>query len=390
MIIAQIATPSSPAPSRAMEELTRIYSQAVADIQGDIETAPTAEVETARGQNLISWKVIHLLAIDGDIGNRMESPYGFPLLAGSAEGVALWGEEGGHPVSITPEHPWDGEAVGMASVQIPLKENLDSAYIDINVTEGYERAYGELWDAAQTILRAEGRTKVSAYADQPFGDDLVAPSSSLSLQKTRYSDFLLFEGFDLTQTETCSRLVLPPDQEVISALRSEALEKSGAYRTISWSGPTPEEYREDMVAMLTAFNMDMPNAGIVDPEINYDVARLIEGDKRTERTGLTNIITAAQHIETGHLVGYTRLELEPGRLAAIQEDTVVLKEHRGHRIGLLVKTENLRQLKDIAPERTYIQTWNAGENAWMCAINERLGFRAHTGVGLWQKDLSRA
>lgn len=390
MIIAQIATPSSPAPSRAMEELTRIYAQAVADIHGDIETASTAEVTTARSQKLASWKVIYLLAIDGDIGTRMESPYGFPLLAGSAEGIALWGEEQDHPISITPEQHWDGEAVGMASVQIPLKENLDSAYMEINVASGHEHAYGELWEAVQIILRAEGRTKVSAYADQPFGDDLVAPSSSLSLQKTRYSDFLLFEGFDLTQTESCTRLSLPPDEGIISTLHSEALEKSGGYRSISWAGPTPQEYRVDMVAMLTAFHMDMPNAGIVDPEFNYDVARLIEGERRAELIGFTDIVTAAQHIETGHLVGYTRLQLEPGRLAVIQEDTVVLKEHRGHRLGLLVKTENLRQLMSIAPERTYIQTWNAGENAWMWAINERLGFREHAGVGLWQKELSRS
>lgn len=388
MIIAQIALPASAAPSRAMTELRRIVEQNVAEIDGDAETVYSPEMFTRHYRSQHTWKIIHLLAIDGEIGPRMESPYGLPLLAGSADGIALWGDDPATPISLTPEAPWSEEVIGMASVEAPLRETVDAAYVDINAILGREDAYGPLWEAAKAICLAEGRTKITAYADHPFGDELSAPSSELTLARTRYSNFLESAGFELTQTETCSRLPLPADETIAATLTAEALEKSGGYRTVSWAGPTPEEHRRDLVTLISAFHLDMPAAGIVEAEVNFDIERLIEGDRRLEALGIVSLTTAAQHIESGRLVGHTRLDLLPGSHAVVQEDTLVLKEHRGHRLGLLMKMANLRQLNAIAPERTFIQTWNAGENAWMWAINERMGFRPHNGAGQWQRDIA--
>ncbi|WP_182354192.1 hypothetical protein [Flaviflexus huanghaiensis] len=388
MIVAQIALPASPVPSRAMTELRRIVEQNVMEIDGDAETVYSPEMFTRHYRSQHTWKIIHLLAIDGELGERMESSYGLPLLAGSSDGVALWGHDPAVPISLTPEAPWHGDVVGMASVRVPLRETLDSAHVDINAALGREDAYGPLWEAARAICVAENRTKITAYEDHPFGLELRAPSSELTLARTRYSDFLEGAGFVLTQTETCSRLPLPVDDTVAATLTAEALEKADGYRTVSWAGPTPEEYRHDLVTLISAFQLDMPTAGIVQSEINFDVDRLVEGDRRLKALGITSLMTVAQHIDTGHLVAHTRLDLLPDSRAVIQEDTLVLNEHRGHRLGLLIKMENLRQLKMLAPEKTFIQTWNAGENAWMWSINERMGFRPHSYAGQWQKDIS--
>ena len=46
------------------------------------------------------------------------------------------------------------------------------------------------------------------------------------------------------------------------------------------------------------------------------------------------------------------------------------REHRGHRLGTLVKVANLERLLDVAPEARRVHTWNADTNTYMVAINE--------------------
>ena len=55
--------------------------------------------------------------------------------------------------------------------------------------------------------------------------------------------------------------------------------------------------------------------------------------------------------------------------------TYVHRAHRGHRLGLAVKAENLRAVQKMHPERTVITTTNSPVNAPMVAINELMGFR---------------
>ena len=63
------------------------------------------------------------------------------------------------------------------------------------------------------------------------------------------------------------------------------------------------------------------------------------------------LVTAAQHVETGALCAFNELVIGKDRTAAShQEDTLVLKEHRGHRLGMLVKCAGLLAWRDVAPE----------------------------------------
>ena len=58
-----------------------------------------------------------------------------------------------------------------------------------------------------------------------------------------------------------------------------------------------------------------------------------------------------------------------------QWDTIVLPEHRGHRLVMRVKAANLIALREAMPEARAIITWNAEENRPMLDVNEALGFR---------------
>ncbi len=56
-------------------------------------------------------------------------------------------------------------------------------------------------------------------------------------------------------------------------------------------------------------------------------------------------------------------------------DTLVRQDHRGHRLGLVTKIENLRRVIALHPERTLVHTWNAESNHPMIAVNDAMGFR---------------
>ena len=72
---------------------------------------------------------------------------------------------------------------------------------------------------------------------------------------------------------------------------------------------------------------------------------------------------------------------------AEQHDTSVVRAHRGHRLGLLLKLEMLRWLAEDEPRLETIDTWNAESNDHMVAINEALGYRP-LGRGLtFQRSL---
>ena len=60
---------------------------------------------------------------------------------------------------------------------------------------------------------------------------------------------------------------------------------------------------------------------------------------------------------------------------AHQLDTSVLAEHRGHRLGLLLKGSMVHWLAEAEPQLLEVDTWNAASNAHMIAVNDRLGYQ---------------
>jgi RimJ/RimL family protein N-acetyltransferase len=81
-------------------------------------------------------------------------------------------------------------------------------------------------------------------------------------------------------------------------------------------------------------------------------------------------------VRDGPLVAFTDLQVplaQPQR--AHQGGTLVLREHRGHRLGALVKAAVLRELGETLPVVRRISTYNSEGNVPMVAVNEALGFR---------------
>ena len=64
-----------------------------------------------------------------------------------------------------------------------------------------------------------------------------------------------------------------------------------------------------------------------------------------------------------------------------QQLTAVIRKHRGHRLGLLVKTAMLDWLAEAEPQLERIVTGNAAVNQHMIAINDQLGYELLEPLG---------
>jgi hypothetical protein len=65
----------------------------------------------------------------------------------------------------------------------------------------------------------------------------------------------------------------------------------------------------------------------------------------------------------------------------------VLRAHRGHRLGLVLKIAMLHWLAEEEPQLLTIDTWNAKSNKHMVEVNEVLGYHILSGGSTWQKHL---
>jgi hypothetical protein len=119
-----------------------------------------------------------------------------------------------------------------------------------------------------------------------------------------------------------------------------------------------------------------------------DPARIRATEAARERHGRTVVATAAVHDATGRAVALSALTRQAGHVEHVDQGiTLVDPAHRGHRLGLLTKIENLRYGMDELPGMRYIDTWNAAVNTHMISINERMGFRPVDSWCDWQMDI---
>jgi hypothetical protein len=173
----------------------------------------------------------------------------------------------------------------------------------------------------------------------------------------------------------------------LARLRSAAEPLAAGYSLLSWLGVTPAEHLSHVVAVETAM-ADAPRNDGMKPSV-WTAERVQESEETMLKLGLTLYSVAARHDATGEPAALTQVCTEadtPGW--AFHQMTAVRPEHRGHRLGLLVKIAMLDLLSVHQPAVRHIQTDNAGSNAHMVAINEQLGFMIVGTSRDWELDLA--
>ena len=286
----------------------------------------------------------------------------------------------------------DGEPVGRVGVDVPLEEGSKAAYWVIELlAEAQGKGLGSSgYVLVEKTARAHGRSVLQSWAEHPAapGSVIDAPTGFGSIPHDRAARFYRANGYTLEQVERVSALDLQAPADAIEGLLAEARTAATGYRVVQWSPPTPAEFVDGYAWMKSRMSTDAPAAALEFDEETWDAARLARHDATYIDGGRLMLVTAAQHIETGSLCGFNELAIGPDRAAAShQEDTLVLKEHRGHRLGMLVKCAGLLRWRELASESPRITTYNAEENRPMLNINEAIGFAPIAYEGAWKKVL---
>ncbi|MFI6477527.1 GNAT family N-acetyltransferase [Nonomuraea sp. NPDC050663] len=257
-----------------------------------------------------------------------------------------------------------GDAAGVAALRLFDAEgqsHLCELEVHVRPERRREGAGSLLLEAAVSTAGDEGRRSMIGVAADP------GPGT----------EFCAARGFD--RVLTFSNLLLDVAFADLDVATPEG------YEAVMWQGTVPGELAEAFAVAKNAMN-DMPTG-----EMDYGVQRWDADRVRTMAEvladrGDTLMTVAARRGE--ELAGFTEIVIRAGETRrALQYDTVVAPEHRGHGLGLWLKAEMVGWLRAEHPGIAEVETDNADDNAHMLAVNNKLGFRLHRRSSEFQLSL---
>lgn len=274
----------------------------------------------------------------------------------------------------------DGRAVGGARLSLPQRDNPHLCELELAVhPQARRRGVGRALVAdIERLMRADNRTTVLGYVDEPPALARQAPARP----------FAAALGWSLAQEELRRDIDLPLDPDRAAELEQRCAPYAEDYAIRTWSGRCPDELLNDRALLIQRMSTDVPLGEIDLHEQVWDGARVRRVEQRNAAMDRAFVSGGAVHRPTGRLVAYTDMGIPrsvPDR--AYQWDTIVLEEHRGHRLGTMVKIAALRELAVQWPQCRYISTWNAEENAHMISVNDALGARVNGLAPCYQRVL---
>ncbi len=257
--------------------------------------------------------------------------------------------------------PADGAIAGFYLLGLPDLENKDRAWVLPYVHPAARRrgTGRELVRHAAAQAAAHGRSFLDGVALAGTAGDAFARAmgATLAIEEVRRVQ-------DLRK--------IPPG--LVASLRETAARAAAGYSLVTWTGPVPEEYLGQVAGVYNAFR-DAPRGEGHEGSV-WDSDRIRERAGVLLRAGyLRGYAVAAIADATGEMAAITEMAIDPEHPEwAHQQLTAVTRPHRGHRLGLLVKTVMLEWLASAEPKVERVATGNAASNGHMIAVNEALGY----------------
>jgi GNAT superfamily N-acetyltransferase len=268
---------------------------------------------------------------------------------------------GGEPPSMAVTRDDSGRVVGVLSVTMPRRDNTHLATFRA-VVDPPSRRQGlgrQLFEAGLAHIREAGRRVATSWAFDP------GPGMA----------FLKAQGFDPVLELAYRRQDLRAvDWSRLEREYAEAQSRAAGYELVRMPGPVPDELLPAIAEMAGAIN-DAPTDDLDFEDEVFDPERLRAYEAAQEAYGRRVYRLVARERDTGELAGHTIVAVEGDRpWYGGQHDTSVVRAHRGHRLGLLLKIGMVRWLREVEPQLRYIDTDNAASNAHMIKVNEIIGY----------------
>src|SRR3954452_24880103 len=312
----------------------------------------------------------------GKLADAASRPYDFypPY-----ETVQLTHEHGRDDVRTVLLGAYDGETmVGAGRVGLYLLDNLHAAFAEVHVDPGWQRrGIGRAVEAeCVRVARDDGRRLLMTEAFAPTHEE--SPG-------TRFAAVC---GYTKGIEDAMNVVDLVATEPTWDGLAAKADEMRNGYRLVAWKDHMPEELVEGYCRINEIFFEEAPSGDLEIENEVWDATRVATREERNRATGRHELSVGALGPD-GTLVAITEVFIDsraPQR--GFQSGTLVLPEHRGHRLGLAVKVANHRQIRAAFPECAVLLTGNADENAPMNAVNTQLGYRDVERCVELQKDIS--
>ena len=273
----------------------------------------------------------------------------------------------------------DGAVVGAGRLDMPLRDNTSMAALRLAVPPAHRRqgVGSALLAELEARAAAAGRTTLLSESEAAVGGPEPA------------TGFAPAHGYAAALHELRSDLDLPGDLDaVLGPLEAEAREPSAGYELRTWWDGVPTKWLAQRAELSARMSTDAPFGALAVEEERWDEERVLEQGRIAREQRRRVVETVAVDPSTGRLVAFTILAVaEHTPQLAYQWDTLVLREHRGHRLGQLVKAANLRALLAELPRVRRVVTWNAGVNGPMLRVNRAMGFQVTGSMTEWQKQL---
>ena len=268
----------------------------------------------------------------------------------------------------------DGDVVGYGFVELDRDDNPQLAWANLGVAPSHQRrGIGtQLLDHLSAIAVADGRTSFGANADEGSAGEAFVAGTGLTRRLTTHQNRLRIADLDA---------------DLLRSWVERAPERAAGYELRAWDGRTPEELVDDFAACTEIMNTaPQGDIEINDERMTPERLRLLESGRLAGGGHWWTI--CAVHVASGALVGFSQLYFSGWRRTfAKQGDTGVDPAHRDRGLGRWIKAAMLLRLLEEKPDVDKVDTWNAGSNEPMLAINHQLGFRRVRVVGNWQGDL---
>jgi RimJ/RimL family protein N-acetyltransferase len=167
----------------------------------------------------------------------------------------------------------------------------------------------------------------------------------------------------------------------------EAGDRARDYELLQMPGGTPDGMLTAIARMTEAIN-DAPTDDLQIEDEVFSPERIRAFEAAHEARGRRLYRLVVRHSAAGELAGHTMVGIDNERpWHGWQYDTSVLRTHRGHRLGLLLKIGMVRWLAEEEPQLRTLDTWNASSNAHMIRVNEVLGYEVLARAISWQQNI---
>lgn len=253
--------------------------------------------------------------------------------------------------------------IGVLELDMPVRDNRQLTWAALTVhPEHRRRGHGSAM-MAETLQRTREAGRTIVWAG--IAEDNAGAAAFLQGFGFRYANH------DARRRQRLADV----DRVAVERLHTQAQEAARDYTIERLRPPLADDVLADLVEVTNAIN-DAPMGELSFEEEVFDVERLRNTQVAIKLRGASMQRIVARHRATGAVAGHTVVHLTPRRPAvAFQGDTAVSRDHRGHRLGMLLKIEMMHWLAEMAPQLEVIETWNNADNRFMIDINQALGYR---------------